>query len=80
MGKDYIPIVENGFNLKEVYNKLLCGAYRFDTIEASDEKFFYISPTLKEINNIEIGTDGTNTSILRLINGGYVVINKTIII
>ena len=76
MGKDFILINENGFNLKEVYNKLFSGCY--EIIQASDEKFFNRIPSLKEVENIEIGTDNTEESILRLKNNNFVVINKTI--
>ena len=76
MGKDYTPIIENGFNLKEIYNKLFSGVY--EITEASEEKFFNRMPELKEVVNIEVGYDGTEETIIRLADNGYVVINKTI--
>ena len=76
MGKDYTPIIENGFNLKEIYNKLFSGVY--EITEASEEKFFNRIPELKEVVNIEVGYDGTEETIIRLADNGYVVINKTI--
>ena len=75
MGKDFIYVVENGFNLKEIYDKLFSGCY--EITEASNEKFFNRIPLLSEIKEIELGTSGTKESILRL-NNGFVVINKTI--
>lgn len=56
MGKDFILINENGFNLKDIYNKLFSGCY--EILEASEEKFFYRIPLLKEVKNIEVGIDG----------------------
>jgi hypothetical protein len=76
MGKDFIYVIENGFDLEEVYNKLFSGVYGIT--EASEEKFFNRIPELKEVVNIEVGCDGTEEAIIRLANGVYVVINKTI--
>ena len=76
MGKNYTPIIENGFNLEEVYNKLFSGVY--EITEASEEKFFNRIPELKEVVNIEVGCDGTEKTIIRLADNGYVVVNKTI--
>jgi len=75
MGKDFIYIIQNGFNLERVYKKLFSGSYKI--IEASEEKYFYRIPDLKEIEEVEVGTNGTKESILRLKNAGFVVVNKT---
>jgi len=75
MGKDFIYIAQNGFNLEMAYKKLFSGTY--EITEASEEKYFYRIPDLKEIEEIEIGTNGTKESILRLKNAGFVVVNKT---
>ena len=76
MGKDFIYIKQNGFNLKDVYNRLFSGCY--EILEASDEKFFKRIPAFLEIEEIELGSAGTKESILRLKAGGFVVINKTL--
>jgi hypothetical protein len=76
MGKDFIMTIENGFNLNEIYNKLFSESY--EVTETSNEKFFNRIPLISEIENIEIGTNGTKESIIRLKNKDFVVLNKTI--
>ena len=76
MGKDYTPIKLNGMDLKSAFNRLFSGTY--DIIEASDEKFFRRIPSFNEIEEIEVGYAGTKESIIRLKDGGFVVIDKTI--
>ena len=69
-------IALNGYKIKEVYNLLLKNT--FEVKEASNIKYFNKTPLLSEIKEIEIGIDNTEESILRLNNGGYVVVNKTL--
>jgi hypothetical protein len=76
MGKDFIYIAQNGFNLETAYKELFSGAY--EIIQASSEKYFNRIPSLTEVQEMEIGTAGTEESVLRLVNGGFVVVNKTI--
>ena len=76
MGKDYTPIKLNGMDLKIAFNILFSGTY--EITEASDEKFFRRIPSFHEIEEIEVGYAGTKESIIRLKDGGFVVVDKTI--
>ena len=76
MGKDFIPIKQNGLSLEKAYKKLFSN--KWEITEATEEKYFYRIPQLREIEEIEIGSLGTKETILRLDNNGYIVINKTI--
>ena len=76
MGKSTISMKTNFYSVKDAYNKLFRGTY--EVTEATEEKYFYRIPKLEEVNDIELGCDGTNESILRLNNNGFVVVNKTI--
>jgi len=76
MGHDFIYVKQNGYSLEKAYRKLFSG--RWEVIESSDERYFNRIPQLKEIEEIEMGSSGTKKSILRLKDGGFVVINKTI--
>ena len=78
MGKDYIYISQNGLSLELAYKLLFSGRYGIK--EASEEKYFQRIPFLNEIEEIELGDkeQGTNESILRLNDGGFCVVNKTI--
>lgn len=76
MGKDFIPTTTNRYSLKSVYNKLFSGTY--EITQTDNEKFFNRIPLLSEITEIDLGSNGTNESIIWLKEGGFVVINKTI--
>lgn len=76
MGKDYTPIKLNGLDLEDTYNKIFSGQYR--VISASEERYFFRIPSLREVDEIEVGYAGTKESIIRLNDGGFVVVNKTI--
>lgn len=73
MGKDYTPIRLNGLDLRNAYNKIFSGTY--EVIEASEERYFFRIP---QFHDIEVGFAGTKESIIRLNDGGFVVVNKTI--
>ena len=74
MGKDFILIKKNSFDLKKTYDKLFNGF--FEITESSEISLIF--PNFKDVVEIEIGTDNTKESILRLNNNGFVVVNKTI--
>lgn len=72
MGKDYIPCKVNGFNLEDVYKNIFKHPYQIS--QASNIKFFNRVPQLREIEEIEMGNNGTNEIILRLTNGGFCIL------
>lgn len=74
MGKSFISIKQNGYNIEQVYNLLK----NKEVVEATEEEYFTKKPQLLNILEIEIGTDGTKESIFRLIDGGYFVVSGTI--
>jgi len=79
MGKDYVHVKQNGRALADVFAAL----QRFAIIEASSLDLFSIPPQLYEIQEIELGTDGTEESIVRLKDGkrqrgGFVVYDGTL--
>lgn len=76
MGKDFIYVKLNNFDLRKVYNKLFSNCY--EIIETSQEKYFNRIPNFNEIIEIELGTDNTKETIIRLDNNNFVVVNKTI--
>ena len=76
MGKSFISLKTNGYELENSYNKLFGGVW--EITEASDIKLFRRIAQLKEIKDIEIGCDGTEETIIRLLDDRFQVINKTI--
>jgi len=76
MGKDYTPIKLNGLSLEDAYKKLFSGTY--EIIEASEERYFFRIPEFREVDEIEVGYAGTKESVIRLNDGGFAVVNKTI--
>ena len=74
MGKDFVFVRQNGFNLLEVYKKL----ENVEVTTASDVKYFDKKPHFINVEEIELGQDGTQESIIRLKSGGWFVVDKTI--
>jgi len=74
MGKDYTPLKLNGYDLKKAYDKIK----GFPICEAENIKDFYKIPTLDRIEEIEIGDKATATICLRLKDGSFCVLDKTI--
>ena len=74
MGKDFISLKENGYDLK-IADKLLKPR---NVIEASKEKYFYVLPDNKDIEDIWIGTSGTEESEIKLKDGGFITVKGTI--
>jgi hypothetical protein len=74
MGKDFISIKANRFNIESVFNRIK----HFKVIEASAMGYFNIFPKMYEVMDIEIGTDNTTESIIRLNNGDYVVVEGVV--
>jgi len=78
MGKDYTPIKLNNLNLKKAYSLLL----KKRVIEASSLQLFNIksigSIPFYQIKEIEIGTEGTKETIVRIKENDFIVLNGTI--
>lgn len=75
MGKDFVSLKMNHLDIREAYYKL----NRVNNVKsASDEKWFKRTPTFSEIDDIDVGVDDTKESIIRLKDGGFIEINKTI--
>ena len=70
MGKDFISVKMNKFDLGKVFNILIKGEF----IEGTSTK----KPTIREVADIDVGSSGTKQSIMKLKDGGYYVVNKTI--
>ena len=64
----------NGFSIEKYYN-LLKDA---EVTEASETDLFNGVVPIKSIEEIELGTDGTTESIVRLNDGGFIVFNRTV--
>lgn len=80
MGKDFIPLKENGIDVKSVLKQLKTKNILFpkNVLSASQEKYFYVLPDDNDIDNIQIGTDGTDETVLRLNNGDFIELKGTI--
>ena len=77
MGNSYTSIKNNNFDLLKVFNRLIKGKY--EVLEASEMNHFKgVKPSFNEIEDIEIGCNNSKNSIIRLNNGNYIAINKTV--
>jgi hypothetical protein len=77
MGKEYVYVKQNGFKITDAYKRLLA----YQIIETSEEKLFNKTIAVLrpfEIEEIELGTNNTKETILRLSNNGFAVLNGTI--
>ena len=73
MGKDFIPLKVNGYNLEIAYNAVC----KFKTISASNINLFYVKPDFCSVRDIEIGTDGTKECLITL-EDGFIIVEGTI--
>ena len=75
MGKDYIPMKLNGFDIYTIYQRILfaVGRKKASMTEASWFNF-NIMPKVTEINEIEAGSGATKETIIRLKDNGYCVV------
>ena len=78
MSKDYTPLRLNNLNIKKAYGLL----QNRQITEASTIELFNLSGIgsipFREIIDIEIGTENTKESIVRLPNNNFIVLNGTI--
>lgn len=75
MGKSFVSVRDNGFDLGKVYGYLI----QFEVVEASMPLYFKKKGFgFSDVSDIDLGVDGTNESIIKFHGEGFVVINKTI--
>ena len=75
MGKDFIPLKLNGYSFKEVIKRLYL---KEKVLEGSKEEYFNVLPNIRSIQEIELGTDGTQETIFRLDNEDFIVVEGTL--
>lgn len=73
MGSSFVYVKENGYDLHGAFDYLK----KFEVVEASDEAYFNKQFSIQDIEEIELGTDGTNESVIRFKDGSFAVIDKT---
>lgn len=74
MGKDFLPLKLNNIRIDKAIKTLY---WAKNVFEASKIEYFHVLPPVSSIQEIEIGTYGTDETIIRLKNGDFIALNKT---
>jgi len=74
MGKDFIPLKVNNLNWEAALKLLV----KSEVTQASGTGYFSFPPKPYEVLEVEVGTDGTTESVVRLKNGDFITYDATI--